>query len=78
VVVEQLVHRALVRLPKGLIKRLEACVFVNGVKDLNVKQHLIMGCEGSLVKPLTCPEVRGCEGGSRATSSAVGGRAGPL
>jgi hypothetical protein len=46
VVVEQLVHWALLRLHDGLIKRQEE------VKDLNVKQDLIMDGEGSLSEAL--------------------------
>jgi hypothetical protein len=50
--VEQLVHRALVRLPVGFIQREAAHAFIDGVWDRKVKQHLLMGGDRTLNEAL--------------------------
>jgi hypothetical protein len=41
--VEQLAHRALVELLVGYIQTEAAHAFINGIRDREVKQHLLMG-----------------------------------
>jgi hypothetical protein len=52
VAVEQLAHWAPVGLPQDFIQREAACSFVDGVKDWDVKQHLLSGGERSLNEAL--------------------------
>jgi hypothetical protein len=46
--VEQLAHRALVGLHMDFMQRKAANAFVDGVRDLEVKQHFLMGGDRSL------------------------------
>jgi hypothetical protein len=55
---KQLVHCALVRLPKDFIQREAACAFVDGVKDWNVKQHHLVGGERSCSEALKLEAVK--------------------
>lgn len=50
--VEQLAHRALVGLPVGYIQTKAAHAFIDGVRDREVKQHLILGGDRSLNEAL--------------------------
>ena len=43
VAIERLSHRVLVGLPAEFIQRRVACALVVGVRDREVKQHLLMG-----------------------------------
>lgn len=43
----QLAHQALDGLPKNFIQREVAYSFITGVKDIDMKQHLLMGGEKS-------------------------------
>lgn len=47
-VVEQLAHRALVRLPVNFIQREAGHAFVNRVRDRELKQHLFIGVNRSI------------------------------
>jgi hypothetical protein len=47
--IEQLTHQPLAGLPEDFIHR---DAFINGVKDHEVKQHLLVGGERSLNEPL--------------------------
>jgi hypothetical protein len=51
--VEQLAHRALVGLPVGLIQTEAAHDFINGIRDREVKQHLLMGGDRTLNEALS-------------------------
>jgi hypothetical protein len=50
--VEQLVHRVLVGLPIGYIQTEAAHAFINGIRDREVKQHLLMGGDRTLNEAL--------------------------
>jgi hypothetical protein len=50
--VEQLAHRALVGLPVGYIHTAAAHASIDGVRDLEVKQHLLMGGDRTLNEAL--------------------------
>jgi hypothetical protein len=50
--VEQLAHRALVGLPVGYIQTEAAHSFIDGVRDREVKQHLLLGGDRSLNEAL--------------------------
>jgi hypothetical protein len=50
--VEQLAHRALVGLPVGFIQTEAANAFIDGVRDREVKQHLLMGGDRTLNEAL--------------------------
>jgi hypothetical protein len=51
--VEQLAHRALVGLPLAFIQTEAAHVFIDGVRDRELKQHLLMGRERNLIEALS-------------------------
>jgi hypothetical protein len=50
--IKQLTHQALVTLREDVIQREAVYVFVNRVKDWDIKQHLLMGGERSLNEAL--------------------------
>jgi hypothetical protein len=50
--VEQLVHRAFVGLPVAFIQAEAAHSFIDGVRDREVKQHLLMGGDRTLNEAL--------------------------
>jgi hypothetical protein len=50
--VEQLAHRTLVGLPVGQIQTEAAHAFINGKRDREVKQHLLMGGDRTLNEAL--------------------------
>jgi hypothetical protein len=50
--VEQLAHQVLVGLPIGYIQTEAAHAFIDGVRDREVKQHLLMGSDRTLNEAL--------------------------
>jgi hypothetical protein len=50
--VEQLAHRALVGLPEGHIQTEAAHAIIDGIRDREVKQHLLMGGDRTLNEAL--------------------------
>jgi hypothetical protein len=50
--VKQLAHRALVGLPEGHIQTEAAHAFIDGIRDREVKQHLLMGGDRTLNEAL--------------------------
>jgi hypothetical protein len=53
VAVEQLAHRALVGLPADHIQTEAAHAFIEGIRDREVKQYLLMGGDGTLNEALS-------------------------
>jgi hypothetical protein len=51
-VVEQLAHRALVGLTEGHIQTEAAHAFIDGIRDREVKQHLLLGGDRTLNEAL--------------------------
>jgi hypothetical protein len=60
--VNQLVHQALVRLPVDFIQSKAAHAFVNGVRDQELKLHLLMGGDRSPNKVLNQEAVKATAG----------------
>jgi hypothetical protein len=52
VAVEQLAHRAFVGLPIDFIRKEAARAFIDGLRDGEIKRHLLMGCDMALREAL--------------------------
>ena len=71
--VEQLAHRALVGPPVAFIQTDAPHSFVEGVRDRELKQYLLMGGDRTPKWGLKSGlEIGGCSSGSRANSKAEG------